>query len=141
MSKRDVPTSYYNCAGYALGIRRWIRFPMFEDNLEIEDEDATLDLMYKRIERLMLSVRHKRIERIYTPNNAPDDVTVVGFRLAIDDGNFDDFHFIKRDPHTTVWMHKMGWSGIYEYRHDIFGHWCRDRWTPYNSSIVWFTYK
>ena len=111
-----------NCAGYALGIKKWVEF---EENFAAEKVIKELTKKYG-------------LERIESLEQAPKDATVILFRYG-KQGYWEDFHFVKYNLKTKRAYHKPGLSKVKQMAmKKVFEPWVRRDNRVYNGEIYMF---
>lgn len=150
--------SNFNCMGFALQTFEWGELDSYseaEEECDGEiDTDFIVDLCADEIVKLSNETDGPLI-RVYSYEEVPIGIEVVGFRVAVDEeeiedtvtlengdidwvgtGKYrktlDDFHFIWRDE-KGCWWHKPGGCLVTNF----FGN-PNEEWGRYNSEIAWF---
>ena len=137
----------YNCAGFALKTLDWENM----DSFDTSPDD--IDLVLSDCEKEILEIC-PALQRIWSHANVPNDIDVVGFRIAFNEdaevatneyGDYEetgtinyeceDFHFVLRTH--GQWFHKPGSNAIQEVTFDVDEPWPHGDY-PYNSEILWF---
>jgi hypothetical protein len=128
----NVPSSYFNCGGWALQTFNWYHpwenYNFYYDLIESSSEDILEYLNSSKIydDRIfkikdprlaymtntILSEINSGIHLINNLSEIRDGEFAVAFRTTVEDIDF-DFHFMKRES-KNHWSEKLGASRIYE---------------------------
>ena len=139
MSFWDKRRAYANCGSYALNVQEWV-VPVDDDEY---DHDTREDMMYgiweatgdeKEVADALVERDWEQIQKDFPflrpighPNEVPDDVEVIAYRVGIaydEDTDYldEDFHF--RVRRNGIWHEKHGTMDPHEcYCQSIEGEW------------------
>lgn len=136
----EVPPSFYNCGGYALGCYTWV-LPIKDWDLdpfgELDEEynfDEMEEITAFCVDVLLNEIEELRpLEDIDSP--LEEEEVLIAFRISSDG----DFHFLRSENKGKDWTHKRGSSPrIESFEKDlIFTNW----FGRYNGPIRFFALK
>ena len=130
----NTETSDYNCGGYALGTKQWLRFTGCTRE-HYENDNVKPQMMNMVVELLDRYPKLKLVDEKYVRDVKHKQETIVAFRLSIS-----DFHFCVR--RHGRWTAKRGSNCIFRMtKKEVMDCEWEGYPTNYDSPIVYFAYN